>query len=78
MVNEQFRNITVVGREGRHIYLQDDDKVHVEFDPKKNRNYNLKIIEHTADNRWGFIIDTMVTTELMLLISVQLQVKGRK
>ena len=41
MINEQFRNINVIGREGRQIYLQDDDKVCVELDPKKNRNINI-------------------------------------
>ena len=78
MVNKQCRNLTVVGRSGRQIYLQDDDKNHFESDPKKNRNLNIRIIKHTADNRWGMVIDTVVTTATLLLVSVQLQVKKRK
>ncbi len=77
-LNSINRNLTVVGHTGTQLFTVDDDKVQVETDPRTHCNLNLKIVKHTADNRFGMIADTMVTTAVMLVVSVQLHIKGRK
>lgn len=76
--NEMSRNLIVIGRRNRQVYLTDDDKIHCEACPSKHQNLPLKIIKHTADNRFGFVMDTVVTPGAMFIVNVQLQTKGRK
>ena len=54
------RNLIVIGRRNRNrqVYLTDDDKIHCEACHSKHQNLPLKIIKHTADNRFGFVMDT--------------------
>ena len=61
-LNKLNRNLVVTGRSGRQTYINDDDKIEVETDPRTHRNLNFKIVKHVADNRFGMICDTIVTT----------------
>lgn len=72
------RNLTVVGRSGVQSYVADDDKFHCETAPGKNTNLAVKIIKHSNDNRWGGVFDVIVCTCTLLLVSLQLHIKGRK
>ena len=40
-VNKLFRELFIVGRSGKMIFLTDDDKFHYESYPKKNKLFNV-------------------------------------
>lgn len=76
VVNKEFCAITVVGRNGRQSYTIDDHKLHSETEGRKHRNFTPKIIKHTADNRNGMVVDTVVCTVTLLIVSLQVAVIG--
>ena len=39
------------------ICLIDDDKFHYESHPTNNKLFNVKIMKHVRDNRWGLVMD---------------------
>ena len=78
VLNDMCRDLVVMNRTGRQLYTIDDDKIHCESNKSSNHDLNAKIVKHPADNRWGTICDAIVTTATMLIVSLQVHIKGRK
>ena len=58
-VNKSFRVLFIVGRSGKMKCLTDDDKFHYESHPTNNKLFNVKIMKHVRDNRWGMVMDVL-------------------
>ncbi len=70
-VNKMLREIFIVGRSGKMINLIDDDKFHFESHPRNNALFNVKIMKHVRDNRWGMVIDALCTPSLHFPINIR-------
>ena len=65
-----LRRIVIFGRNGDQVYLIDDDKVHYESHNRNHREWNVKILKHVHDNRWGKVIDTLCIPSLLMPANV--------
>lgn len=70
-VNKMLRELFIVGRSGKMINLIDDDKFHFESHPRNNTRFNVKIMKHVRDNRWGMVIDALCTPSLHFPINIR-------
>lgn len=70
-VNKMLRELFIVGRSGKMINLIDDDKFHFESHPRFNACFNVKIMKHVRDNRWGMVIDALCTPSLHFPINIR-------
>ena len=77
-VNKLFRELFIVGRSGKMIFLTDDDKFHYESHPKKNKLFNVKIMKHVRDNRWGMVMDVLCIPSLLFPTDIRTHRKGSK
>jgi len=68
----------IVGRDGKQIYLFDDDKMHFESHARNHREWNVKTTKHKRDNRWGFILDTLCIPALLMPCNVHTHRRGEK
>ena len=77
-MNKLFRNLVIVGRSGKQLWLIDDDKIHYETKPQTNKVLNIKTLKHVRDNRWGFVLDTLLTQALMMVGDVRMHRRNSK
>ena len=77
-VNKLLRELFIVGRSGKMICLIDDDKFHYESHPKNNKLFNVKIMKHVRDNRWGMVMDVLCIPGLLFPTNIRTHRKGSK
>ena len=75
-LNKMLHQLVIVGRNGKQIYLIDDDKFHYESHSRNHRHWNIKFIKHVNDNRWGGVIDTLCIPALLMPCNVYTHRRG--
>ena len=75
-LNTLLHTFVIECREGRFSVVLDDHKQHIEFDPKKVKKLGIRTIKHVADNRWGFVVDTVADAVTLLIANVQVALVG--
>jgi len=58
-LNKMLKRLVIHDRKGNQVYLIDDDKVHYESHSRNHREWNVRILKHVRDNRWGMVVDTL-------------------
>ena len=77
-LNTMLKNIVIIGRNGKQIYLIDDDKVHFESHQRNHRHWLVKLLKHVKDNRWGMVLDTLCCPALLMVCNIHTHRKGEK
>ena len=71
IVNEQLRNISVVGQDGRVSISLDDDKVWMNLSNSASQDlFGLRYTTHVKPNRKGIIAHTAVSTAIMIPLGI--------